>query len=380
MVRSAFFLCAAITTSTISCNDSRLSRRPGPEAGAAEVEAMESGIAGEDLDELRLAINESSTQGNPRYSRARLVARSASNMSGTLWVYKAKKRVPGHGRVEGVRINADIEGLTPNQDHGFHIHTLGSCASADAASAGGHFNPTNTQHGAPPSSMHHAGDLGNIKADAKGDAKFSVFIPFINIQDLMNRTFIIHKDPDDGKSQPAGNAGPRHGCALIAPYPGRTPVQPVKEVSTELMSQAAPAPQVKGKLFFADTPQGLHIWGDVSGLTPNAEHGMHVHENKASCVGDFATVGGHFDPTGTKNHGDPNGAASVHLGDLGNIKADGNGAAKVSIVRQGLTIKDVQSGILGRAIIVHAERDDLQTQSPPGKSGARIGCGVIAEK
>src|SRR5437899_10211846 len=49
---------------------------------------------------------------------------------------------------EAVKVVADITGLTPGK-HGFHIHEFGDCSSSDGSSAGGHFNPTHTQHGAP---------------------------------------------------------------------------------------------------------------------------------------------------------------------------------------------------------------------------------------
>lgn len=381
----------ALLVGFLSCTSEKIDLRNQPKLSEAEAEALDSGLSKEDTDQLMLTISAGLAQTEPTYSRARVVARSGSNISGDLWVYKARvfqhsaqggQGYGGGNWVTGVRIAGSLQGLAPNKEHGFHIHGFGSCATADAASAGGHYNPSAAAHGVPGAAQQHKGDLGNLRADANGDLSVSQFLPNLTIAEVMNRSLIIHRDRDDGTTQPAGNAGPRHGCALIAPYPGRTPVQPAKEVSTEFTSQAAPAPQVKGKLMFADTPQGLYMWGEVSGLTPNASHGMHVHENaaKAKCMGEFAEVGPHFDPTTTKNHGDPNSTTPVHLGDLGNIKADANGVAKVAIVRQGLTIADVTSGVMGRAVIIHANQDDLKTQTPPGNSGARIGCGIIAEK
>src|SRR5712672_2272141 len=71
----------------------------------------------------------------------------------------------------GVKIVADVAGLTPGQ-HGFHIHEFGDCSAPDATSAGGHFNPHHMQHGAPDAAAHHAGDLGNLEADASGKAHY----------------------------------------------------------------------------------------------------------------------------------------------------------------------------------------------------------------
>src|SRR5436190_23419839 len=66
-----------------------------------------------------------------------------------------------------IKVVADITGLTPGK-HGFHIHEFGDCSSSDGSSAGGHFNPTHKTHGAPDASDRHAGDLGNVEADASG--------------------------------------------------------------------------------------------------------------------------------------------------------------------------------------------------------------------
>src|SRR6266478_10174068 len=69
-----------------------------------------------------------------------------------------------------VQVIADITGLKPGK-HGFHIHEFGDCSAPDAASAGAHFNPTHQHHGGPTTPPErHAGDLGNLEADASGKA------------------------------------------------------------------------------------------------------------------------------------------------------------------------------------------------------------------
>jgi Cu-Zn family superoxide dismutase len=40
---------------------------------------------------------------------------------------------------DGVRVDADVHGLTPGK-HGFHVHEFGACRAVDASSAGDHFN------------------------------------------------------------------------------------------------------------------------------------------------------------------------------------------------------------------------------------------------
>ena len=119
-----------------------------------------------------------------------------------------------------VLVNADISGLTPNAEHGFHVHDKGDCSSGDGMSAGGHFNPTAQAHGAHQSEAHHAGDLPSLKADANGRAKQVFETTSITVgagaSNIIGRGLIVHRDPDDHTTQPTGNAGPRLACAVIA--------------------------------------------------------------------------------------------------------------------------------------------------------------------
>lgn len=117
----------------------------------------------------------------------------------------------------GVRVVAELTGLTPGQ-HGFHIHEKGDCSAPDGASAGGHFNPTGMQHGAPTAGMRHAGDFGNIEANAQGVAHYDRVDTMITLDGpntIIGRGIIVHGKPDDLTSQPAGNAGPRVACGVI---------------------------------------------------------------------------------------------------------------------------------------------------------------------
>lgn len=124
---------------------------------------------------------------------------------------------------DGVKVVADVTGLSPGK-HGFHIHEWGDC-SADANSAGGHFNPSHEQHGAPDALHHHVGDLGNILADASGKAHFewvSNTIHLNGVNNIMGRSVIIHAAADDLHTQPSGNSGGRVACGVVGvinPFP-----------------------------------------------------------------------------------------------------------------------------------------------------------------
>ena len=118
-----------------------------------------------------------------------------------------------------VLVAGEVRGLAPNKEHGFHVHEKGDCSSGDGMSTGGHFNPTAKAHGAHGHADHHTGDLVSLKADANGVARFSYTSSTITVgegsTDIVGRGLIVHRDPDDYKTQPTGNAGPRVACAVI---------------------------------------------------------------------------------------------------------------------------------------------------------------------
>ena len=128
-------------------------------------------------------------------------------------------RVTFTQQAQGVLVAVDVQGLTANAEHGFHIHEKGDCSSGDGMSTGGHFNPATKDHGMPNSSMSHAGDMPNIKSDANGNATYTAklhgFAVNTGPNGIVGRSVVVHRDPDDYKSQPAGNSGPRIACGLI---------------------------------------------------------------------------------------------------------------------------------------------------------------------
>jgi Cu-Zn family superoxide dismutase len=124
---------------------------------------------------------------------------------------------------DGVRVTGEVSGLTPDQAHGFHVHEFGDCSAPDAASAGGHFAPEAHPHGAPDPAAHHAGDLGNVQADATGRATLDVRVPGLaiasGIRALAGRSLVVHAQPDDLVTQPSGNAGARVACGVVQAQP-----------------------------------------------------------------------------------------------------------------------------------------------------------------
>jgi Cu-Zn family superoxide dismutase len=119
---------------------------------------------------------------------------------------------------DGILITAKIGGLTPNAHHAIHIHEFGDLGSDDATSAGDHFNPGGHPHALPDESDRHAGDLGNLQADADGNATLSLVANNITLdagkRGILGRAVIVHAKADDG-SQPSGNAGDRIAAGVI---------------------------------------------------------------------------------------------------------------------------------------------------------------------
>lgn len=148
------------------------------------------------------------TPAGPLKAMCTLSPASGSKVAG--WVKFTQLR-------NAVLVEGDVTGLTPGK-HGFHIHDKGDCSAPDAASAGGHFNPTKQQHGRPNSAKSHMGDLGNITADADGHAKFKFKDKIIKLSGeytIVDRAIIVHAALDDEKTQPTGNAGARVACGVI---------------------------------------------------------------------------------------------------------------------------------------------------------------------
>lgn len=141
---------------------------------------------------------------------ADLQARSGSTVAGKV----VFTETPG-----GLQIDATVSGLTPGE-HGFHVHEAGDCSAPDATSAKGHFNPLGKAHGHHASDEHHGGDMPNLVADAQGEARYRAVVKGLSLSGasgVVKRSVVIHADPDDYKSQPAGNSGKRIGCGVIVP-------------------------------------------------------------------------------------------------------------------------------------------------------------------
>ncbi len=121
----------------------------------------------------------------------------------------------------GVRVTLKVKGVAPGL-HGFHVHELGSCVAPEFKSAGGHFNPDDKKHGVVNPSGAHVGDLDNLTVDVKGDGSGEFVVLRASLDStsgsLLKKdgtSVVLHADPDDLKSDPAGNSGMRIACGVI---------------------------------------------------------------------------------------------------------------------------------------------------------------------
>ncbi|XP_076761593.1 uncharacterized protein LOC143429735 [Xylocopa sonorina] len=121
-----------------------------------------------------------------------------------------------------VHITGKVEGLTEGL-HGMHVHAKGDLQEG-CISTGPHFNPENVTHGGPDSPVRHVGDLGNIRANAQGEAEVHIIDSIISLSgkhNIIGRAMVVHSGEDDlGKgntplSATTGNSGDRWACGII---------------------------------------------------------------------------------------------------------------------------------------------------------------------
>ena len=148
---------------------------------------------------------------NEKKAIATIEAKSGSTVSGTV-TFIEKDGI--------VVMKAALSGLSQG-NHAIHIHAIGDCSAPDGKSAGGHWNPTNENHGKWMEAPFHIGDIGNLVVGADGTGTIERTTNLWSVggkeakKNVVGHAIIIHEGPDDFSSQPSGAAGPRVGCGEI---------------------------------------------------------------------------------------------------------------------------------------------------------------------
>ncbi|KAI4350024.1 hypothetical protein L6164_010552 [Bauhinia variegata] len=158
-------------------------------------------------------------------------------------------------------------------------------------------------------------------------------------------------------------------------------VQGCTEITSKMVKAVAvlsSSEGVAGTIYFNQEGDGpTTVTGNISGLKPGL-HGFHVHALGDTTNGCMST-GPHFNPAG-KEHGAPE-DENRHAGDLGNVNAGADGTVSFSVTDKQIPLTGPNS-IIGRAVVVHADPDDLgkgghELSKTTGNAGGRVACGII---
>ena len=119
---------------------------------------------------------------------------------------------------KGTVVVADIGGL-PMQDQpegaffGFHIHEGDSCETTGEEpfnEAGVHLDLSGMGRPHP----QHTGDMPALLGQ-RGRAWSAFYTERFRVEEVRGKTVIIHRMPDDYRTQPSGNSGEKIACGVI---------------------------------------------------------------------------------------------------------------------------------------------------------------------
>ncbi len=129
------------------------------------------------------------------------------DVPGGVWVSVEASGLPSYRPAE--------DGFPPVGPHGFHIHEFGDCAVGNPVNpfegTGNHYNPDGQPHG------NHAGDFPVLFSN-EGRALMGFFTSRFRVNDIIGRSVVIHQNPDDFRTQPAGASGIKLGCGVICNF------------------------------------------------------------------------------------------------------------------------------------------------------------------
>lgn len=123
---------------------------------------------------------------------------------------------------DGVSVRLQLRGIAPGS-HGTHVHAAGKCDPPGFTTAAGHLNTTGKQHGHKNPAGWHLGDVGNLTAKADSTVDQTMVVrgatlapgPMSLLGPSGTTALVVHANPDDETTDPAGNAGPRIACGVL---------------------------------------------------------------------------------------------------------------------------------------------------------------------
>ena len=127
-----------------------------------------------------------------------------------------------------------------------------------------------------------------------------------------------------------------------------------------------------GTVTFIERADGVQVSYNLSGMPPNSEHALQIHE-RGDCIIPASSDGGPvFAPASERSD-----SGSKVEGDLASIRADANGTATGFIIAPDVSLDGVRS-VLSRAIVLHRDTADGYAMVPHG-AGPALACGVIRQ-
>lgn len=124
----------------------------------------------------------------------------------------------------GVELTPRLSGLSPGL-HGFHLHETPDCGTrkkdgekvVPGGAAGSHYNPTKSEGHGTPWGDGHIGDLPALHVNAEGKADHPVLAPRLTLEQVTNRSLVVHAGADNyaDHPKPLGGGGRRVACGVI---------------------------------------------------------------------------------------------------------------------------------------------------------------------
>lgn len=174
-----------------------------------------------------------------------------------------------------ITVSVAAVGLAPGE-HGIHVHETGICdptTDPPFSSAGGHYNPTDEEHG------DHAGDLGNISAEEDGTALLKETTDEFTLDELIDEdgsAIVIHAEEDE--NDPEGESfGARIACGVLAEPVAETATEPVvteAAVTEEVVTEEAATEPVVTEAVATEEPVTEEAATEEVGAVDSDEDGL----------------------------------------------------------------------------------------------------------